>query len=196
MSQLTEVTAIILAGGKSTRMGTDKGLVELNGKPMVQWVVEAAQQVANHTMIVSNTSAYQLLDLPVYADIFPDTGPLGGIYTGLSHSTTDANLVIACDMPFVSVKVLQWLLAQSSGYDIVVPSINGMLEPLCGFYHRQTQEKMKELIAKKTLKMQEIIRHFLYKEWVLDQAGQTTETAFINVNTPVELEKIKRLYEN
>ncbi len=83
-----QATGIILAGGKSSRMGEDKGLVLLNGKPMIQYVIEALKGVVSDIIIISNNASYNKFGIPVYPDIIKDKGPVGGIFTGLHHSKT------------------------------------------------------------------------------------------------------------
>ena len=105
-----QATGIILAGGKSSRMGEDKGLVLLNGKPMIQYVIEALKEVVSDIIIISNNASYNKFRVPVYSDIIKDKGPVGGIYTGLYHSTTELNFCISCDVPMISSDFIFWLL--------------------------------------------------------------------------------------
>jgi molybdenum cofactor guanylyltransferase len=191
METVSKTTGIILAGGKSSRMGFEKGLAEIQGKKMIEWVIQALQPVCKQLIIISNTNLYDYLGIPVYSDIYTDTGPLGGIYTGLMHSTSNGNLVLACDMPFISSQVLQQLLLEAVGYEIVVPSIKGQRHPLCGYYHKQISSSIEELIAAKVWKMQEAIRRFQYKEWPADKAGYDAQV-FANINTLEELQQIQK----
>jgi molybdopterin-guanine dinucleotide biosynthesis protein A len=184
------VTGIILAGGKSSRMGFDKGMAVLNGKKMVEWVIAALQSVCSQILIVSNTNNYNQLDYPVYDDIYKNTGPLGGIYTGLTYSSTDYNLVVACDMPFINTNIFSLLLSFAGDYSIVVPSVNGRFEPLCAFYHKQTCHKINDLILQQSWKLQQVIRQFHYKEIKLEDT-QTELSIFANINTPDELKELQ-----
>jgi molybdopterin-guanine dinucleotide biosynthesis protein A len=184
------ITGIILAGGKSSRMGFDKGMAELNGKKMVEWVIVALQSVCSHILIVSNTDHYNQLGYPVYEDIYKNAGPVGGVYTGLMHSSTDYNLVVACDMPFINTNIFNLLLSFAGDYSIVVPSLNGRFEPLCAFYHKQTCHKMNDLLLQQTWKMQQVIRQFDYKEIKLEDT-QMELSVFANINTPDELKAVQ-----
>jgi molybdopterin-guanine dinucleotide biosynthesis protein A len=183
------ITGIILAGGKSTRMGFDKGMAELNGKPMVGWVIAALQGVCNHIIIISNTANYEQLGYPVYADLYKNTGPLGGIFSGLTYTSTEYNLVVACDMPFINTDIFNLLLKYASNHSIVVPSVNSRFEPLCAFYHKHTRHKMEELLLQKIWKMQEVIREFTYKEIKVEDLLPDPHM-FANINTPSELKQI------
>jgi molybdenum cofactor guanylyltransferase len=182
------VTGIILAGGKSSRMGFDKGMAELNGKPMINWVIAHLQAVCSHIIIISNNEVYQQLGFPVYADIYKDTGPLGGILTGLAYTDTGYNLVLACDMPYVKPELLRHLLTFADDYSLVVPSVNGRFEPLCAFYHKKTYAGMEDLLRQGTRKMQEVIGQFAYKETRIEETCVNPEV-FTNINTPRELQQ-------
>ena len=97
----TDITVLLLSGGKSSRMGADKGMQLLHGKPMIEHMLEKAQSMSPNILILTNDSAYETLGYPCLADDVKDCGPLGGICTGLQHSTTAKNLVLGCDMPLV-----------------------------------------------------------------------------------------------
>ncbi len=190
------VTGIILAGGKSSRMGTEKGLLSINGKKMVERVAEAISAITDQCIIVSNTADYQFLNRPVYPDVYPDTGPLGGIYTGLLHTQTDWNLVVACDMPLVTGVLLEKILQHTAGALLVVPRVNGQIQPLCAGYHRGIREKLHHCILEQTFTMQQVIRQFGDAVCIVDCSGTQEEKNFVNINTPAELEQIKQHYEN
>jgi molybdopterin-guanine dinucleotide biosynthesis protein A len=102
-------SAFILAGGKSVRMGTDKGLVDFKGKPMIKHLIEIVQPLFSDVIIISNNEAYQKFGLPVLKDRIKDLGPIGGLLTGLKYTNTDWNFFIACDLPFVQTKVINLL---------------------------------------------------------------------------------------
>lgn len=188
-------TGIILAGGKSARMGHEKGLLEFEGKTFIEWVIASLTPLTDKIIISSNTEAFHHLGLPVYADMYPDTGPLGGIYTGLFHSQTDENLVIACDMPLVTSQALQALLTHADGQNIVVPSLKGDLQPLCGFYRKSIQPGLQELLMKGQLKMMDVARHFNAYE-LAAQEWQDGIHPFVNINTPAEFQELKDNYEH
>ena len=141
MHQADELTAsigaIILAGGKSRRFGSDKALSLFRGKPLIHTVINTTREITDNIIIISNSpQKYDFLPFPVVADLIPDCGPLGGIYTGLSYSNCEKNLVLPCDMPFVTSECLNYLIANTNGNDITVPYHQNLLEPLCAVYSR------------------------------------------------------------
>jgi molybdopterin-guanine dinucleotide biosynthesis protein A len=186
------ITAIILAGGKSSRMGTDKGLMDLNGKAMVEHVLASVRHITNNIIIVANNNKYNRFGYIVYKDILKNCGPMGGIYSGLTYSTTENNLVISCDIPFISNKLLQYVIKNSNGYDVAVPVHNGKLEPLCAIYSKKCVQKLKDLLLKKELKMHDALSNFHVKKVVISpQQNFYSEKLFQNINSKDELKKAK-----
>ena len=110
-------TGIILAGGRSQRMGTDKGLLLLDGKSFVSHIYKALQPLfGENCIIVSSNPDYDFLGCTRVEDIIPNKGPLGGIYTGLKYSKTKMNIVVSVDAPLVTTELLQWMLASIQNY--------------------------------------------------------------------------------
>ena len=131
------ITAIILAGGQSRRMGTDKALLPYLGKPLIQYSIDLALYFTENIIISTNREETGRLGFPVVKDKFPLKAPLAGIHAGLSASKTDWNLVLTCDMPNVSVQLINYLLSMlEENSELVLPGHHGYAEPLCGFYHR------------------------------------------------------------
>ena len=141
------VTSIILAGGKHLRLGSNKALQIISGKSLIERVVERVKLVSAQTLIV--TSPEQPAPpvaggVEVLVDVYPGKGPLGGIYTGLLASPSSHSIVVACDMPFLNVELLGYMMELSPGFDAVVPRLGGgRLEPLHAVYSRSCLDSMK-----------------------------------------------------
>ncbi len=119
---LPRVSAIILAGGQSRRMGRDKAFIEFEGKPLIQRVLERVQPLCAETIIVANdAAAYARFDLRVVPDIYPGKGSLGGIFSGLSAARETHALAVACDMPFLNGDLLRYLISLAPLFDVVIP---------------------------------------------------------------------------
>ncbi|NOZ62874.1 MAG: molybdenum cofactor guanylyltransferase [Calditrichaeota bacterium] len=129
--------AIILAGGKSSRFGSDKTLVDFQGAPLLLRVVNIVKNFTRDIVIVTN-SPEKLTFLPYRKerDLIANCGPLGGIYTGLCHSNHEKNIVVPADMPFISAECIQYLLDQSEKADVTVPVHDNKYEPLCAIYSK------------------------------------------------------------
>lgn len=186
------ITGIILAGGKSSRMGFDKGLATVHGKKIIELVYEVLQQVTDKVIVIANTDSYNYLGLPVFEDIYKNKGPLAGIYTGLYHSETERNLIVACDMPFLSSKILKYILSNSEGKQIVTPMVHGNMEPLCGFYKKEILEELKDLIEKQVLPVHDAVRCFNNLELPVEDEELLNAGIFTNINRPGDLEKINK----
>lgn len=185
------LTVAISAGGQSSRMGTDKAFVELSGKPMIQHVIERVADLGqNETFIITNRpDDYQHLGLPMFPDVVPDKGSLGGIYTALHHSTYHHTLVVACDMPFLNPDLLHYMLAHTANMDVVVPRVDGYPQGLHAIYNQNCLAPIRQRLDADRLKVigfydQVKVRYVDENEWqVFDPKG----LSFHNVNTPEEL---------
>lgn len=126
MSKGNALTAAVLAGGQSRRMGQDKALLEVDGRSLIEYVLDVTTALADETLIVaSERPEYEQFGCRVVPDKFPRSGSLGGIYSALSESSSDYCLVLACDMPFVNAKLLGYMAQVERTYDVLVPSLPG-----------------------------------------------------------------------
>jgi molybdopterin-guanine dinucleotide biosynthesis protein A len=190
-------TVAIIAGGKSTRMGTDKAFVQLAGKPLIEHVIESVAglgQVA--TVLITNRSeAYAHLGLPIFNDVIPEAGSLGGIYTAIHHSPTPFTQVIACDTPFVRPALLAHMLTLRSGVEVVVPRVAGYPQGLHGLYAKGCLDPIRERIDAKRLNVigfypQVRVRYLDEADYApFDPSG----VSFFNINTPAQLAQAERV---
>lgn len=192
------VTGIILAGGKSSRMGTNKGLQYLCGKPLISYAVQALSGLCDTIIISSSSNDYHSLGYEVVADVFPGIGPMGGIYSALKQSETEENLVLSCDLPFVSKELLAFILERASGYQVAVPwQGNQHYEPLCGFYSLSVLDQISTFIRKGNYKLPD-----LFEEIRINKLSVTSELAFyhselfLNVNSKHDLAAAENLMNN
>jgi len=164
-------------------MGQDKALLQFQGTPLILHVAGAVLAAAGSVVLVGDPERYGFLGYPVVRDVLPDRGPLGGIYTALRASTTDWNLVVACDMPGISAQVLTALLdraASSSGRCVTAQGNSGEREPLCAVYHRDCLPVLASALRDKRFRMKDLVKE-------LDAEAQVVEPAALaNVNTPAE----------
>jgi molybdopterin-guanine dinucleotide biosynthesis protein A len=149
MSTSSGLSAAILAGGQSRRMGEDKALIEFDGRPMVEYVLDAARQVADETFIVAtDRPEYERFGCRVVPDRLPRSGSLGGIYTAISEAKHDRVLVLACDMPFVNTDLLRFMAERAHSCDALVPSLAAERSDQGGF---ETLETLHAIYAKSCL---------------------------------------------
>ncbi len=188
------VSAAIMAGGKSRRMGQDKAWIELDGEPLIRRVANVLAQVADEVIVVANDPKYRSLGLRVVPDRYPDGGALGGIATGVSAATFDRVLVAACDMPFLLAEVWRVLLDHRYEADVVIPKIGGELETLHALYTRACVAPMERALAAgkmRVISFFDEVRVQPIEERELRVADPTLRS-FTNVNTPEELATLLR----
>jgi molybdenum cofactor guanylyltransferase len=193
-----DVTGIILAGGKSSRMGAEKGLQELCGKPLIQYAIEALSDLCKTIIISSSSDAYQSLGYKVVADIIPGIGPMGGIYSTLQKSNTQQNLVLSCDLPFVSAELLSYILQNSKGYKVAIPWLGDQhYEPLCGFYHLSVLDQISDYIQNNNYKLPDLFEEISINKLVINNRLEFyTESLFLNVNSKHDLATAENLMRN
>jgi molybdopterin-guanine dinucleotide biosynthesis protein A len=142
-----KVTAIVLAGGKSRRLGRSKALEPVDGKNIIDRVVERLKLQASEILIVTSREQFDLTaacKAEILVDLYPDKGPLGGIYTGLLAARSPRSLVVACDMPFLNTNLLSFMVELSHDFDAVVPKLGeGRLEPLHATYSKNCLRHIK-----------------------------------------------------
>lgn len=148
-----ERTAIILAGGSSSRMGEDKGLMLIDGQPMIQYIINVVKGVVENIIIVSNNNEYEQFGYPVIEDEIKGKGPLGGIYTGLLHSKTDLNVVLSCDIPYINASILNLLISHSEGVDITIPKKDEVTHQLMGVFNKKCLIPFKNALDNNELKL-------------------------------------------
>ena len=179
-----QVNGFVLAGGKSSRMGEDKSTLELKGKMMISYSIEALQSVCQSVSIISNSDRYAHFIYPVYRDDVQEKGPLAGILTGLRLSDTDFNLFVSCDVPAIQPSLLSYLIEQSEGYDAVVPYFGEKGHPLVALYSKNCIAAFENCIAKDQLKMMDAIEKVKINKLQLD--GLFDERTLSNINTMKE----------
>lgn len=145
MKKHQNIVGVILAGGKSTRMGTDKAMLLLNGLPLIQHITGVLREIFEEVVIISDRgNAYNFLNLPVYPDIEKNCGPVGGIHSAFVHTNTNSIFVVGCDTPLVTRGLVNYICDFESLDDIKVPTMDGQVHPLCGVYSRKVMPQLEE----------------------------------------------------
>lgn len=188
---MDKITGIILAGGKSQRMGTDKGLLNLNGQTFMQHICDALQPiVGSNILIVSANKDYDLLGFSRVEDIVENKGPVGGLYTALNESKTKINLVLSVDVPMVSTELLEWLVKNHSETFMVTQTKNeGKTNPLIGVYDRSMGTVFGEHLAGNQLKLQQVIENVMHQTI---EVPEKWKDQVQNINTQEEYQNLIR----
>jgi molybdopterin-guanine dinucleotide biosynthesis protein A len=192
-------TAIILAGGKSSRMGTNKALLPMDGKPNIESIKDQLTPHFSDIILVTNDfQAYEFLEIPMLKDEYLGKGPLAGIQTGLKNSNTETNFFVACDMPFISGELAKHLARLCDPYEGVVPRINGKLHPLFSVFKKSILPKVEQCLLEDRLKIRDLLGELdvLYvNEGELERVMVgNIEKIFYNMNYPLDYEKARNWF--
>jgi len=178
-------TGIILAGGKSSRMKEDKGLMLLDGKPMIQYVIDVLKPLLDEIIIISNNIDYEQFGYPVYPDVIKEKGPLAGLYTGLFHSQSEINIVLSCDVPFVNKDLISFLLDEHQHHQITIPIKDERTHQLIGVFSKSCEVIFGISLEKDELKL---LTAFKNLNLNIVDSNHFEAKIFKNLNSPNDLD--------
>jgi len=185
------ITGIILAGGKNSRMGINKAFLEIDGKRLIDNILSIYQRIFSEIIIVTNDPFpyREFLDTIIVTDIYKEKGSLGGIYTGLFYAVNDYSFIAACDMPYLNKDFILYMIEQIGKNDIIVPELPEGFQALHAIYSRRCLPAIKKMILTDKLKIAG-----LYKDMRLLKITEekiklfnTDGRLFLNINTPEDL---------
>jgi molybdenum cofactor guanylyltransferase len=193
---VNDLSAFVLAGGKSTRMGRDKAFLYWGKGSFLEHALELAGRLTTSVSIVGDAKKFAGYGVPVIVDIYPARGPLGGIHAALSTTAAPWNLILAVDLPLITSPLLSYLVerAEESDATVTVANAGGDLQPLCAVYRREFAEIAERALCAGQNKIDSLfqeVRTQLIEEEMLLRAGFSAEM-FRNLNTPEELEDARR----
>ncbi len=186
-----DVTGVLLAGGKSRRMGRDKAALVVAGKTMADHMLEWLQSHFPHTLIAGDRTDLAKTDIKSYPDIYTGSS-LGGLHNGLLHAPTDWIFAVACDMPFPDTRLLTPLLAQREQASAVVLKTPTGFEPLFALYHKSCLTHLERLLQEQKFRIHGFFE--LIKVNALDPSDYVTDwqKALSNLNTPEDLQRVEQ----
>lgn len=199
-SDNADITGVVLAGGQSRRMGFNKAEAEMHGESMIIRMIDKLKEITPAILISSGTDSYPNISFPQIPDEYPQCGPLGGIYSVLKASNTKLNLVVSCDMPLVSIGLLEHIVAKAKkGKALVTVPVDhyGQLQMMCAVYHKDVLPTLQQQIDTHALKMKCLV-DLVETEYVEISREHPLycEHAFMNVNNPTNLEEARKLWSN
>lgn len=190
------VSGIILAGGRSSRMGRDKTLLLYDNETLIERTVRKLRNFVDEIIVASNNTAkYNLPGIVEVPDSYPGMGPLGGMHAGLMAAQHRHSFLVSCDMPFFTEELARYLLERREGYDVVVPEIRNQLEPLCAVYSRNCINPIERCLQANVSQVYRFYSDVRVRKIVesdLCLVGDL-EKMFCNLNTP---EDVYSLSEN
>lgn len=195
---MIQATGVILAGGKSARMGADKAFLQLGREAMIERVAAEIKNVFSEVLVAGgNAETGRRLGLRVVPDRFSGCGPLGGIHAALNAASYGLALVVACDMPFASRELAVLLMEKAEGYDVAVPRRGIYLEPLFAVYRKTCLPAIEESLMMSCYKIVDFyprvrVNYVNEEEW---RALADPDKVFFNVNTPHDLDRARKMLE-
>ena len=200
---MEKITAIILSGGKSSRMGENKSLMKLGNNTVIERVVKLMQTLFPEVILITNTpEEYKFIEIPIYRDIYINRGPIAGIHSGLLNSKTENNFIISCDIPLITSEIINYIVDFETQSPITVCKADGFIQQLAGKYSKsilpeienilglQREEKLSPNMKKKRyslLSLLEIVGAEVIEANDLDFYKEGT---FLNMNRQEDYNKI------
>jgi molybdenum cofactor guanylyltransferase len=191
------MTSIILAGGKSSRLGRNKALQVVAGKSLIQWVIDRLAIISTEIIMVTAHGepipCSSHVPVRTLGDIHPEMGPLGGIHSGLTASSGSQAIVVGCDTPFLNIGLLRYMAQICPTYDIVVPRIREMVEPLCAVYSKNCIEPIQELFKHNGLRIIELFAMVTVRYIEEDEIDRfdPEHMSFFNINSQADLDRAR-----
>jgi len=194
------MTVIILAGGRSSRMGTDKAFIKIGNQPLIKRQIELLRKVFKQIIVVTNSlpkyRGYK--GIKIISDIIPHRGPLGGIYSGMVASSSTYNFVVACDMPFINQALIRYIMRNKNSYDIIIPKIDRKYHPLFGIYSKNCLPIIEKRIKQQRFKVSSIFSkvktNFISKHEI--RQFEPNLLSLMNINIPGDLIRVKNMEES
>ncbi|MCD6232686.1 molybdenum cofactor guanylyltransferase [Candidatus Aerophobetes bacterium] len=191
------MTGIILAGGKGRRIGGNKAFLKIGNKPLIELVIERLKTIFDNNIIIVTNNPYKFssLGIKIIKDVVHNKGPLGGIYTGLLFSKSKYNFICACDMPFLNLSLLRFIISQIEDNDVIVPLVGNFAQPLHSIYSKKCLGAIRRKIENRELKITRFFSEVKYRYLPesLIRKYDPHLSSFLNLNT---LEKLKLAREN
>lgn len=171
-------------------MGTDKGFVKFRGKPLIQHVIDQVKNHFSNIIIVGSNREYAQFGFELYPDLIPDVGPVGGAFTGLKHSGTEWNFLVACDMPFVNPHLIDLNSVHDKNVDAIVPCYKKQPEPFNAYYSIRCASIFEQRIQSGNYKFAKCFQYLNLSIIEVDNKVNEHTNPFLNINSMIDLNKI------
>ena len=200
--KIKDVTGIILCGGDSTRMQTNKALLKIGDLTVIEIIFNKLKNLFDEVIIsANNVSDFTFLDLPIVPDVILNKGPLAGIQASLNYSKTNKNFIISCDMPLISEQMIEFIGNHNSDKEILLPKSNGKVQQLCGVYSKSVVTEIEKIftLSKTDKNIKGSVFELLNRipTEIIDVGSFTfyNEDLFFNMNSPEDFNYIKKCFK-
>lgn len=190
MNKKSEISGFILAGGKSTRMGFDKAFLLINNKPLLQIMIDVIEPFCQHVAISGQNPDYATFQVGMVPDTYSDCGPISGLYSVLKQSSTDWNLIVSVDVPFLNEELIRFLILNIGEYDCVIPQHKAGIEPLAGLYHRRIWPAIAAQISKGNYKLTGLLSEIKTRFVDCNLIVEKYPELFLNINSKEDFEAV------
>ena len=196
---MKKVSAIVLAGGSSKRLGQDKALVKLGARTLIEIVLEKLLRISDDVILSTDDfGKFAFLSVRMVRDLYNEAGVLGGLYSGLRAAKSPFAVVVACDMPFLNLDLLRSMIIRAPGHDVVVPRLSTGIEPLHAIYARTCLEPIRETLEDGRLRVVDFwdrvrVRYLDENEI---EALDPKKLSFFNINTPEDLDRAREMMDS
>lgn len=184
---MKNITGYILAGGKSSRMGEDKGFVSIDNEMFIQKIVYSLKPLVDKIVIISSNTQYNEFCEERIKDLIPNKGPVGGIATALTNSKTEKNIILSVDIPLITTEVLKWLIDNHKQFDISQVCHQNKEMPLIAMYNKSLKEVFIQNLHNNTLKLMSVVHSVNYQNLEIPESWAT---CIQNINTKEDLGKM------
>lgn len=192
-----QISCIILAGGKSTRMGREKAFFRIGKKTIIEEQKDTLSHIFEEIIIVTNAlNNFKNINAKVVKDIIPESGPLGGLYSGLAVSSNIHSFLVGCDMPFINTELIEYMIEKIGENDIIIPLSTRGIETLFAMYSLNCLETIRRQIELKNLRLMDILDFFKVRYISHEEIEKydPKELSFFNINSLEDYEKAKKIW--
>lgn len=178
----SDISGFILAGGKSSRMGTDKALLVFQEEPLLKHMIKLIEPFCDNIAISGQNSDYSIFGVEMIPDLYSDCGPIAGIFSSIHHSLTNWNLLVSVDVPFVNEELILFLISNIGEFNCIVPEHSSGVEPLIGLYHKRTLQVIEEMIKTGDYKLTNLLSKLNTRYLDCNDLIKKYPRLFMNIN--------------
>jgi molybdopterin-guanine dinucleotide biosynthesis protein A len=183
-----QLDVFVLAGGKSSRMGCEKGIAKLNDKCMITYITDVLTTLNLPVRIIANNDDYKQFGYEVLNDVVAEKGPMGGLYTAFQYTNKPFVFILSCDIPFIHADAVSYFLNHVGEHEALAATVLDTINPLFAVYHKSLEEKTLNCISTEKFKMKDLILSSKHVLIPMDDFVEKEPLMFYNVNSKNDLE--------